>query len=53
MPDMLKATASVRSSLAMQLILSATQFTRKVKEIETEHADKPFGDFFEDITSYT
>jgi len=51
--DSLSATASVRTALSFQLMLTAVRFTRKVKEIETEYAGEPFGDFFEEIISYT
>jgi hypothetical protein len=50
---MLMSTASVRTSLSFQLMLTAAKFTRKVKGIEDEHAGEPFGEFFEDIISYT
>jgi hypothetical protein len=45
-------TASVRTSLAVHLILTAAKFTRKVKEIETAHIGKEVGEVFEDIISY-
>ena len=53
MPISSNITASVRASLAIQFILTAANFTRKIKEIETEHEGEPFGDFFDDISSYT
>ena len=53
MGDTMVATMSVRTSLSFQLMLAAANFTREVKKIEEEKAAEPFGEFFEDITSYT
>lgn len=43
------ATAKSRTNLAVHHIFAAAYFSRKAKELEDVNAEKPFGDFYEEI----
>lgn len=45
----MKATAQVRSNLAVHHLMAAAYSARKVAELERIHAGEPFGEFFSEI----
>ena len=45
--------ARVISSLSITHFLSAASFSRKVSQLEADHAGEAFGDFFEEIQSFS
>jgi hypothetical protein len=48
----MEATARVISNFAWQHLKAASIFREHLVSLETEHADQPFGSFFEEIRSY-
>jgi hypothetical protein len=44
-----KATADARVNLSVPHLLSAASFSRRVRELQTEHSGKEFGEFWNDI----
>jgi hypothetical protein len=51
-PPSVRVTARVRSNFAVQHMLAAARFARRVGEVEKEHAGEQFGPFFDEIISY-
>ena len=45
-------TATLISNFALQHMKAATIFRDHVSRLESENADKPFGQFFEEVRSY-
>src|SRR4051794_33549716 len=48
-PLVTTATASVRMNFAVQHMLAATRFSRRVAAVEREHAAEPFGEFWDEV----